>query len=43
VFAVHVEGTKTWHVYEGRAADPIAHPMFRSYGQEHHDKARASS
>lgn len=40
VYAVHVEGTKTWHVYEGRAADPIAHPMFRSYGQEHHDKAK---
>jgi ribosomal protein L16 Arg81 hydroxylase len=40
VYAVHVEGTKTWHVYEGRAADPIAHPMFRSYGQEYHDKAK---
>ena len=40
VFAVHVEGTKTWHVYEGRAADPIAHAMFKSYGQEHHDKAK---
>ena len=40
VYAVHVEGTKTWHVYEGRAADPIAHAMFRSYGQEHHDKAK---
>jgi bifunctional lysine-specific demethylase and histidyl-hydroxylase MINA len=40
VYAVHVEGTKTWHVYEGRAADPIAHPMFKSYGQEHHDKAK---
>jgi bifunctional lysine-specific demethylase and histidyl-hydroxylase MINA len=40
VYAVHVEGTKTWHVYEGRAADPIAHLMFKSYGQEHHDKAK---
>jgi bifunctional lysine-specific demethylase and histidyl-hydroxylase MINA len=40
VYAVHVEGTKTWHVYEGRAADPIAHAMFKSYGQEHHDKAK---
>ena len=27
VYAVHVEGTKTWHVYEGRAVDPIAHPI----------------
>ena len=40
VYAVHVEGTKTWHVYEGRAADPIAHAMFRSYGQEHHEQAK---
>jgi ribosomal protein L16 Arg81 hydroxylase len=40
VYAVHVEGTKTWHVYEGRAADPIAHVSFRSYGQEHHDQAK---
>ena len=40
VYAVHVEGTKTWHVYEGRAADPIAHLAFRSYGQEHHEKAK---
>src|SRR5918996_2187300 len=40
VFAVHVEGTKTWHIYEGRAADPIAHAMLESYGQEHHDKAK---
>ena len=40
VYAVHVEGTKTWHVYEGRAVDPIAHAMFKSYGQEHHDKAK---
>jgi ribosomal protein L16 Arg81 hydroxylase len=40
VYAVHVEGTKTWHVYEGRAVDPIAHPTFRSYSQEHHEKAR---
>jgi ribosomal protein L16 Arg81 hydroxylase len=40
VYAVHVEGTKTWHVYEGRAADPIAHPMFRSYGQDHHEQAK---
>jgi ribosomal protein L16 Arg81 hydroxylase len=40
VYAVHVEGTKTWYVYEGRADDPIAHPMFRSYGREHHERAK---
>jgi len=42
VFAVHVEGTKTWHVYEGRATDPIAHPMFKTLGREHHDKAKGA-
>jgi hypothetical protein len=42
VYAVHVEGTKTWHIYEGRAAVPIAHAMFKSYGQEHHDKAKGA-
>jgi ribosomal protein L16 Arg81 hydroxylase len=42
VYAVHVEGTKTWHVYEGRAPHPIAHPMFRSYGQEHHERAKGA-
>ena len=30
VYAVHVEGTKTWHVYEGRSVAPIAHPMFKT-------------
>jgi len=39
VYAVHVEGTKTWHVYEGRAKDPIAHPMFKALSPEHHEKA----
>jgi ribosomal protein L16 Arg81 hydroxylase len=40
VYAVHIEGTKTWHVYEGRAKDPIAHPMFKTLSAEHHEKAR---
>jgi len=40
VYAVHVEGTKTWYVYEGLAENPINHPMFKSYGQDHHDKAK---
>jgi len=40
VFAVHVEGTKTWHVYEGRAEHPIAHPRFKTLGREHHEKAK---
>ena len=40
VFAVHVEGIKTWHVYQGRAVDPIAHPKFRTLGRDHHEKAK---
>jgi ribosomal protein L16 Arg81 hydroxylase len=42
VYAVHVEGTKTWHVYEGRAKDPIAHPAFKTLGREHHEKAKGA-
>ena len=42
VFAVHVEGTKTWHIYEGRADNPIAHPMFKTLGREHHEKAKGN-
>lgn len=42
VYAMHVEGTKTWHIYEGRAQDPIAHPMFKTLGREHHDKAKGA-
>jgi ribosomal protein L16 Arg81 hydroxylase len=34
VFAVHVEGTKTWHVYEGRLVDPIAHATFKNVSRE---------
>ena len=30
VYAVHVEGTKTWYVYEGRSLVPTAHPMFKT-------------
>ncbi|MGI9435602.1 MAG: cupin domain-containing protein [Geminicoccaceae bacterium] len=40
VYAIHVECTKTWHIYEGRAQDPIAHPMFKTLGREHHEKAK---
>ena len=40
VYAVHVEGTKTWHIYEGRATDPISHPMFKTLGREHHENAK---
>ena len=40
VFAVHVEGEKIWNVFAGRAADPIAHTMFKSLSQEHHEEAK---
>ncbi|MDX6750834.1 cupin domain-containing protein [Geminicoccaceae bacterium 1502E] len=42
VFAVHCMGEKTWMVFEGRGEDPIAHPMFKNLGQEHHDKAKGA-
>ncbi|MFN6956042.1 MAG: cupin domain-containing protein [Acetobacteraceae bacterium] len=40
VWAVQVEGEKTWNIWEGRAEWPIAHPVFRSQTQDHHDRAR---
>jgi ribosomal protein L16 Arg81 hydroxylase len=42
VYAVHVEGTKTWHIYEGRVKDPIAHPLFKSLSREHHEQAKGA-
>lgn len=40
VWAVQVEGEKTWNIWEGRADYPIAHPAFRGQPQEHHDHAK---
>jgi ribosomal protein L16 Arg81 hydroxylase len=40
VWAVQVEGEKTWNIWEGRAEWPIAHPVFKGQKQEHHDQAR---
>lgn len=40
VYAVHVEGTKTWNVYSGRADHPIAHPLFKGLPQSHHEQAK---
>jgi len=42
VFAIHVEGTKMWNVYQGRAEYPINHPAFQRLGQVHHDRARGA-
>lgn len=40
VWAVQVEGEKTWNVWEGRADWPIANPVFRSQTQAHHEQAK---
>jgi len=40
VWAVQVEGEKTWNIWEGRADYPIPHPVFRGLGQAHHEKAK---
>ncbi|MES2712519.1 MAG: cupin domain-containing protein [Pseudomonadota bacterium] len=40
VWAVQVEGEKTWYIWEGRAEWPISHPAFRGQPQAHHDAAK---
>jgi bifunctional lysine-specific demethylase and histidyl-hydroxylase MINA len=40
VWAVQVEGEKTWNVWEGRAEWPIAHPVFRAQSQAQHEQAK---
>jgi ribosomal protein L16 Arg81 hydroxylase len=40
VFAVHTMGEKTWFVFEGRAEQPIAHPLFKDLPPEHHERAK---
>ena len=40
VWAVQVEGEKTWNIWEGRAEWPISHPVFRSQDQAHHEQAK---
>ena len=40
VYAIHIAGEKLWRIYETRAEAPIAHPQFKSYGQEWHDANR---
>ncbi len=42
VWAVQVEGEKTWNVWEGRADYPIGHPVFRSQTQAHHERAKGA-
>ncbi len=40
VWAIQVEGEKTWNIWEGRAEWPISHPVFRSQDQAHHEQAK---
>lgn len=40
VYAIHVAGEKLWNIYETRVDNPIAHPKFKSFGQEWHDANR---
>ncbi|MFC0410157.1 cupin domain-containing protein [Roseomonas elaeocarpi] len=42
VWAVQVEGEKTWNIWSERAEWPIPHPAFRNLGQAHHDRARGT-
>lgn len=42
VWAVQVEGEKTWNIWEGRADYPIPHPVFRGQKQDHHDRAKGA-
>ena len=42
VWAVQVEGEKTWNLWSGRAEWPISHPAFRSLGQAHHEQAKGT-
>lgn len=44
VFALHVEGTKTWNVYEGRFKDPLEMPGYEqtSFAPEYHEKTKGA-
>lgn len=40
VFALHIEGEKTWRIYEGRTDRPIAHTSFLNLPKDFHDRNR---
>ncbi|MBI1208821.1 MAG: hypothetical protein GC191_16240 [Azospirillum sp.] len=37
VFAVHLAGEKTWRIYQRHFEDPIAHPVFKTLGDDFHE------
>lgn len=42
VFALHVEGEKTWYVYEGRDDWPVNHPAFKARTQAEIEEAKGA-
>jgi len=42
VFAIHIEGNKTWRIYEGRFDGPLERPGFNhpSFTPDYHEKAK---
>ncbi len=42
VFALHIDGHKTWRLYEGRAEEPVEMPGHEasSFPPEHHERAK---
>jgi hypothetical protein len=44
VFVLHIAGTKTWHVYDGRFEHPMEVPGYNhpSFPREHHEKAKGN-
>ncbi len=40
VYAIHVAGEKAWKIYQCPIPDPIAHPSFKHFGQEFHDRTK---
>ena len=38
VYAIHTVGEKVWQVYEGRLDNPIAHPGYKKFGHDYHEK-----
>jgi len=42
VYAVHVAGEKLWRLYETRMENPIAHPRFKTFGQDWHDRNKGT-
>jgi hypothetical protein len=40
VFALHVIGQKNWHIYQGRAEQPLEHALFHNIPQADYDRQK---